>query len=377
MAYAVQNSRDKKELGAKAPWYARWKDTDGKLHSLRVGKKADALEIARERERNAKLLGAGLTPNVEWTQFRAEYDEQILPGMLSVRSRDSATQALNMFEKLATPKLVAGITNDTMLVFVAKRRKMAGKKAGSKVAAQTISKELRTIKAALGAAHAKRYLSVVPKLPKVDGFESEKGYVTAAHFDLMLANCAAAGKPDDQGYPAEWWWDALLSLMWVAPNRIEAMLSLRWDHVDFERGTVVTLARATKQKRDHRACVPGVVLDKLRRIKRFGDQVFPWPHTPETLYRHFFKIQIAAGIHLPCCGAHTCNASCHMYGFHDFRRSFVTLNAELPSSLKQNQMGHASYQTTQKYERYAEGHAGFADRIYLPPSLQRPATPQN
>jgi|GEM_PF-5536550 len=57
MACAIQNSRQKKQLGGKAPWYAVWTDIDGKQHFRKVGKKADALEIARENERNAKRLG--------------------------------------------------------------------------------------------------------------------------------------------------------------------------------------------------------------------------------------------------------------------------------------------------------------------------------
>src|SRR5262245_41313788 len=113
MACAVQNSRDKKpeNLGSTAPWYAVWRGLDGKQHFEKVGKKSDALKIAKEKERNAKLLGAGLVPDVEWSQFRREYNEQILPGMRSVRSQDAATQALDMFEKLVNPKIVGGITS--------------------------------------------------------------------------------------------------------------------------------------------------------------------------------------------------------------------------------------------------------------------------
>jgi len=188
----------------------------------------------------------------------------------------------------------------------------------------------------------------------------------------MLQNVKATGRPSGTGYPPEWWWDALLSLLWIAPNRITAALSF-WEHVDFDGGTILNAARQTKRKRDHRACVPEVVIDKLRRIKRFSPMVFPWSYGESTLYRHFFRIQTAAGIKLTCTGEHEHTDACHFYGFHDFRRSFATLNEELPASMKQGQMGHSTYATTQRYEQFAKSRQNFASKIYLPPSMQQAA----
>ena len=197
--------------------------------------------------------------------------------------------------------------------------------------------------------------------------------VLRSQISLMFANVAAAGKPADTGYPAEWWRDALLSLLWVVPNRIEAALSLRWEHMDLDSRIILTTARSTKQKRDHRACLPPVVAEKLRRIKQFSPMVFPWRYGESTLYRHFFKIETAAGIKLTCTGEHDHTEACHFYGFHGYRRSFATLNDELPASMKQGQMGHSSYAMTQRYERYADSRANFASKIYLPPSMTKAA----
>lgn len=374
MAFAAQTNRDKKLNGSKAPWFAVWKDTDGKKHWLKVGKKADALEIARERERQAKRQSAGLIVDKPWKDFRGEYDKMILPLMRSSRSRESTTQALDLFEKLAKPCLVQGITTKTLQKFASSRASQPGKKSGDKVAAATIQKELRTIRAALAYAHQWQYLAVVPMMPRVEGFESEKRFVTPEHFGAMLEQCKTAALPGNVGYPASDWWDALLSLLWVAPNRITAMLALRWDDFDLEAGFVVTPAQTNKQKRDHRACVPAVVVEKLRGIKRFGEMVFPWSYGESTLYRQFFKIQTAAGIKLHCNGNHEHTEACHMYGFHDFRRSFATFNDELPASLKQSQMGHSTYATTQRYEKFAKQQATFAERLHLPEALQRKAS---
>lgn len=243
MSYAIQNSRDKKKLGKNAPWFAVWKDRDGKKHSLKVGKYLDAKEIATERERNAKRAASGLTFDKRWDEFRSEYVERGQLGMQSVRSKNSARQALDLFEKLIKPKFVDGINHSTLSSFAAKRRKMRGKKVGDTVAAATIRKELRTIRAALSFAQNEGYILNVPGPVKVAGFETEKRFVTVEHFGAILEQCQIAAFPINQGISSPDWWDALLSLLWVAPNRITAMLSLRWDYVDFERGRAAGTAR--------------------------------------------------------------------------------------------------------------------------------------
>lgn len=371
MAFVKQNSRDKKTLCSKAPWYAYWIGVDGKEHSQKVGKKSDAKEIAAEHERNAKRQGAGLILDMDWEKFRVEYETLILPKMRSPRSQKSAREALDVFADLVKPGLMAGITMKDMETFVAKRSKQDGKKPGSKVAAATILKDLRTVRAALEYARQWNYLSVVPMMPTVDGYESQKRFVTVEHFEAMLKHTDAAERPNDAGVTPAEWWDAILSLLWFAPNRIEAILSLLWENVDLEAGTVLTLARSNKQKRDHVAYIPGAVAEKLRAIKRFSPLVFAFNAGEMTLYRHFHKIQTAAGIHLPCTGEHVHTDWCHWYGFHDFRRSFATLNQELPASMKQGQMGHSTYATTQRYEKFAQQRENFADKLYAPPSMQK------
>jgi integrase len=139
---------------------------------------------------------------------------------------------------------------------------------------------------------------------------------------------------------------------------------------------VLTLARQNKQKRDHVAYIPRAVADKLRAIKRFDERVFAWNFGETTLCRHFHKIQVAAGIELDCTVEHKHTNWCHAHGFHDFRHSIATLNDQLPASMKQKQMGHSSYATTQRYEKFAKARENFADKLYPPPSMQKTAASQ-
>ncbi len=46
------------------------------------------------------------------------------------------------------------------------------------------------------------------------------------------------------------------------------------------------------------------------------------------MYAQFARIQEKAGIHRPCHKEHEHTRSYHVYGFHDLRRAFATMNAD-------------------------------------------------
>jgi integrase len=95
-----------------------------------------------------------------------------------------------------------------------------------------------------------------------------------------------------------------------------------------------------------------VVVEHLRRLAGFEPHVVPWNHDHRTLYSQFRRIQQAAGIQLPCKhkGEHRHTPHCFVYGFHDLRRAFATMNADkLSPDALQTLMRHKSYQTTQIY----------------------------
>ena len=135
--------------------------------------------------------------------------------------------------------------------------------------------------------------------------------------------------------------------------------------------TSITRHADNKGKRDDVMRLHTVVLEHLRGIASFEPVVFPWYHSREGLWTHFGKIQRAAGIHLPCHEKHVHTPSCHVYGFHDLRRAFATVNAEtLSADALQSLMRHKSYTTTQRYINMARQLDRAVETLHVPDVLK-------
>src|SRR5207249_10185378 len=112
--------------------------------------------------------------------------------------------------------------------------------------------------------------------------------------------------------------------------------------------------------------------------------VFPWNHNRRTLDTEFHRIQLAAvvknqdgtegGIHLPCQENHEHTEACHLYGFHDLRRAFATMNADkLTPDALQALMRHKSYSTTQRYINIARQLNPAVAGLHVPEVLKKEA----
>jgi integrase len=100
--------------------------------------------------------------------------------------------------------------------------------------------------------------------------------------------------------------------------------------------------------------------------------MFPWNHNRRTLDDEFHRIQQAAGIKLPCRKRHEHTEKCFLYGFHDLRRAFATMNAgRLSADELQKLMRHKSYQTTQGYINMASRLDEAVGKLYVPDVLKR------
>jgi len=208
----------------------------------------------------------------------------------------------------------------------------------------------------------------------VDGFGKDKPYVTEAHFNLIMEACDKARLPDDQHYRAGTFWKALLATAWVTGMRKSALLSLRWEDTDLKAGVALSRCTDNKRKKDQRHRIKAATgfLAELYTV-RYPDEprVFPWNYAVRTLDRELHRIQTAAGIHLPCREDHKHTPTCHVYGFHSFRYAHATYNfGRVPDRDLQEQMGHASFATTQRCIKYAEEHQVKEYDVFLPKALK-------
>jgi integrase len=159
-----------------------------------------------------------------------------------------------------------------------------------------------------------------------------------------------AKKPTGLPYPPADWWHGLLMTGYMTGWRISELLALRREDVDLDEGTAITRWQDNKGKRDERVKLHPVVVEHLRRLPGFDLSIFPWKDSRLLLHEQFALIQEAAGIKLPCRGNHEHTRYCYVYGFHDLRRAFASMNAEkLTPDTLQLLMRHKSYQTTQRY----------------------------
>ena len=368
-----QDPKEKKRRGPKScPWSVEWRE-NGRRRSKTIGTKADAEDFKTVKAAELLDKATGVTTTKLWSEFLDEYDKLVVEGFRSEASKTMTRQILRLFTDLARPRYVHPISRHDLDEYVAKRLAMPSRRKGDTIAAETVKKELRTIRAALNRARAWNHIKAVPSLPKVLGFKRDKGFMLETDFDAIMRACESATLPDPRihdGIDPAAWWRALLAVLWTSGIRIQAALALRWDGADLDAGVVRSLARDNKGKRDMSHDVTAAV-PFLNAIQSADPRLLPWNHDRRTLDVIFHRIQRAAGVHLDCPQEHEHTPACHVYGFHDLRRAHATYNyGKVDDRALQAQMGHASFSTTQGYIKYAKLHKREVYPAHLPDSLQ-------
>jgi integrase len=354
-AWVYQDDKQvKKYGGAAASWYVGWYEPDGRKKCKSCGPGLDGKRRADRlrRKLEAELMTGTYQMHVmkTWDEFHAEYDAKVL-SRLAPRSRDEALTALAHFKRIVKPVRLFALCTAHVDNFIAARRREPGKKQGDLVSPATVNKDLRHLKAAFTKARKWGYVKDVPDFAMERTVKHLPTYVNGDHFAAIYAACERARMPQDlaNANPADWW-RALIVMGYMTGWRIGDLLALRRDDLDLKAGTAVTRGEDNKGGRDALVGLHPVVLDHLRKLAGFDTHVFPWNHNRRTLDEEFHRIQKVAGIHLACRGTHKHTEACHLYGFHDLRRAFATMNADkLTPDALQTLMRHKSYQTTQVY----------------------------
>jgi integrase len=367
-----EDVRDHREEAA--AWHVGWYEPNGRRRGKAVGPGEHGKRLAEKvrRKIEAELMTGTYQMQAHklWDDFHEEYAERIVP-RLAPRSQREVLTALAHFKRIVKPHRVFAI--DTAMVdrFIAARRLEPGKKKGSIISPATVNKDLRHIKAALRKAQRWGYLKEVLEFTWDRVIKALPTYITAEHFAAVYKACDAARMPEGLPYPPADWWRALLVTGHMTGWRIGDMLGFRRDDLDLAAGTAVTRGKDNKGKRDELVPLHPVVVQHLARIPGFTPKVFPWNHNERTLYTIFAEIQEEAGIHLPCSEEHVHTRFCHVYGFHDLRRAFATMNADkLTADTLQALMRHQSYQTTQVYINLARQMEGVVAKLHVPEILR-------
>jgi integrase len=353
-AWIYQDDKQVKKHGkAKASHYVGWIDPEGNRRCKSCGPGKDGHRLAEKlrKKREAELL-TGTYQSAQkktWEEFRKEYEAKVVSGM-EESTRRLVLDALNHFERIVNPKRMFAIKTQAVDAFRAKRRTEAGKKKGELVSPATVNKELRHLRAALRKAGRWGYLATAPDFE----FEREPKklptWVSPEHFAQIYGACDKAKLPRGLPYPAADWWRAVLVVAYMTGWRISEIIALDRSDLDLEAGTAITRHEDNKGERDERVKLHPVVVDHLRKLAAFSRHVMPWNESRRVLQEEFARIQEAAGIRLPCRGKHEHSRFCYVYGFHDLRRAFATMNADkLTADALQVLMRHKSYETTKRY----------------------------
>lgn len=144
--------------------------------------------------------------------------------------------------------------------------------------------------------------------------------------------------------------------------------------MNFETRQVIARWDDSKGKRDELIYLPDSVIDLLKPVwQSFAERPLEWRKSRRNIYSPFMELQQKAGIHLNCEEDHEHTDSCHVYGFHDFKRAFATHNASTLSPAQlQRLMKHSDFSTTQRYINYAKVMTEKPD-VFVPEVLsQRP-----
>jgi len=375
-AWVKQDSKQVKKHGKnKASWYCEWNEPDGTRRNKSCGPGRDGKRLANQLKDNisAQLkLGTYVSDKQKqktWDQFVAEYLKHISnrAAKTVVESRVSLSHFRRILKLGSKP--VGSLTTKHVDTFRDERRQERGKKPGSKLSPATINKDMRTVKAALNVAAEWGYLESVPKFKMEREPKYLPRYITPEHFLDLYRACEIATFPTELPYAPSEWWRALIMTLQMTGWRIGEVLALEWDDVNLDTGMAITRASDNKGKRDEIVRLHQTVLDHIEPLRTFHPNVFPWEHNRKTLDKEFHRIQNEAGIHLPCNiqRKHDCTPTCHLYGFHDERRAFATMNAmNMTREALQALMRHQSPMTTDRYINFAQQINPAVQSLYVP-----------
>jgi integrase len=361
MASAGQLKRDKEKYGKrKSPWYCFWRNPEGRARQRKCGVGPDGKKLADRlaMKINGELVMETYTERgpKTWKAFYHEYYRLVI-SQGELENGELAITSIGHFVRICAPLRASAINRMMLDEFVAVRRKEPGRRRGSRVSRSTINKELRYIRNALRTAFKWGFTTREPDIPFVKEMQRIETFISMDEFSALYAQCNAATSPAVHGIEPETWWRAFIVTMYMTGWRVSEVLSLRWEHVDFEKGTIFSPAEEQKGRRDEEIPLHNLIVERLETIKGDRELIFPIKTDCRRLYDEFQKIQDAAEV----------KSKDGYYAFHDLRRGFATENADSMDLFElQKLMKHRSLGTTQKYAAMAHRLRKPVDNLKVP-----------
>lgn len=266
--------------------------------------------------------------------LRAVYLDLYRPHKLAGCSEKTHRQYLVQFGHLERflrrPATLGDLNDDTLIRCMGWLRKSRS--------APTVNK-FRSHMLALWRFLARKH--VVPVWPDVLALKEPERIPRAWSPDELGTLLAAARATEGRigSVPAGLWWFALLLVCWDTGERITAVRLCRWDDLDFAGRWIYFPAENRKGgKRDRQFRLHPDTIAALKAIRSPArERVFFWPWTETSLWSHFTRILVRAGL------PHDRKSK-----FHRIRRSVAT-HAEAAGLNATEILGHSCRRVTEGY----------------------------
>ena len=339
---SISKAKDKK-------WRVLWRTPQGKQKTKTFALKTQAkafkakveLELAQSTYMDVQAMS--------WEEFTKGFFDNDVSNLRPSTQMDYRI-AVRHVERILAPRTPACLDAAAISRFAAKRLKERGARVGDTVSPATVNGNLRVIKKLLNVAKDWSLIREVPRIKMLREPEKIKPFVTEEHFGLIYEACGAATRPTGLPFPPDQWWRAFLTFTYLTGWRVGEPIKLLRADVDLDAGLAITRHGDNKGRRDEVMPLHPEVIEHLRGMTSFREELFPWDYDRRTLYTEFHRIQTAAGIHLECRKKHEHTDACHLYGFHALRRAFATVVAQdLSANDLRAVMRHKSISTTMRY----------------------------
>lgn len=265
------------------------------------------------------------------------------------RNIEGYERALDLWEELTDNPPLAEITGETLSQF--KAQLLAYRWRGKVISVNTAIKHLSHVQWILDQAgppgrrgKERTAAGVLDRVPYTKLPKRRETYTEEVPTDEVVRLFHTAGEharlPRVDGVHPGHLWQALFGVQLCTSLRIGQcaaipMAAVRW------RESMLLLPHeiCRKSKRDEPKPVHPFVLKLLMRVRGTRELLFPLfeTHSKKTIYDELHRLQDLAGV--------------SSFGFHAVRAITITSLSEISPAAAQFAAGHASYQTTQTYQK--------------------------